>query len=120
MNRFLSSPRCKRAFDVAAGTIGFVLMLPLMATIASMIWLTLGTPILYRQKRPGIEGSVFVLFKFRTMKDEVDSDGAVPSDEKRLTRVGRFLRRTSLDELPELWNVIRGDMSLVGPRPLLV
>lgn len=110
---------CKRAMDLAIGGCAFVLVLPVMALIALMILRTLGRPVLFRQIRPGLNGKPFGLYKFRTMTDARDGEGRLLSDEERLTAFGRFLRSTSLDELPELWNVLRGDMSLVGPRPLL-
>lgn len=96
------------------------LLLPALAVIAVAIAAVMGTPVLFRQDRPGKDGKIFQLIKFRTMKDGTDADGNPLPDEERLTRFGTFLRRTSLDELPELWNVLRGDMNLVGPRPLLV
>ncbi|NPU86197.1 MAG: sugar transferase [Syntrophaceae bacterium] len=105
--------------DLAIGGCAFVLVLPVMALIALMILRTLGRPVLFRQIRPGLNGKPFGLYKFRTMTDARDGEGRLLSDEERLTAFGRFLRSTSLDELPELWNVLRGDMSLVGPRPLL-
>jgi lipopolysaccharide/colanic/teichoic acid biosynthesis glycosyltransferase len=110
----------KRAFDIVLGAIGVVLLSPLLAFLAVIIRVTIGPPILFRQPRPGLQGKIFVLFKFRTMTVQSDCERDCQADENRLTPLGRILRRTSLDELPELWNVIRGDMSLVGPRPLLV
>ena len=110
----------KRSLDVVLSGLALCLLLPFMALIASLIFLTLGTPILFRQRRPGLHGKPFTLYKFRTMTDERDEQGNLLPDEQRLTRLGRFLRSTSLDELPELWNVLKGDMSLVGPRPLLM
>lgn len=110
----------KRTIDVVGGSIALVALSPVLAILCGIIRMSLGSPVLYRQARPGLGGRVFVLYKFRTMTEEVDENGARKSDERRLTRLGRFLRRTSLDELPELWNVVRGEMSLVGPRPLLV
>lgn len=110
----------KRAADLVAGAIALVGLVPVLAAIYLVIRISMGSPVLYRQPRPGLGGRVFMLYKFRTMTDELDPEGNRQGDEQRLTRTGRFLRRTSLDELPELWNVIRGEMSLVGPRPLLV
>jgi len=102
----------KRLLDIAGAVSGLVLLAPLLAVVAALVRLTMGPPVLFRQERTGRGGRPFVLFKFRTMRDGPGSDG------ERLTRFGRLLRRTSLDELPQLWNVLRGDMSLVGPRPL--
>jgi sugar transferase EpsL len=110
----------KRAFDLTLAATALVLLLPLFAVLAILVRATLGSPVLFRQKRPGLHGSPFVLVKFRSMTDRYDEAGSRLPDEKRLTRVGRFLRATSFDELPELWNVLVGDMSLVGPRPLLM
>lgn len=112
--------RWKRTIDLVAGSIAVVALSPVLAALYAVLRVTMGSPVLYRQARPGLGGRAFMLYKFRTMTEELDENGARQSDERRLTRVGRFLRRTSLDELPELWNVIRGEMSLVGPRPLLV
>jgi lipopolysaccharide/colanic/teichoic acid biosynthesis glycosyltransferase len=110
----------KRLFDLVLATlILLTLALPLLV-ICGLIRLKLGRPIVFCQTRPGLNGAPFTLFKFRTMTDAVDAQGHLLSDENRLTPFGRLLRRTSLDELPELWNVLRGDMSLVGPRPLLM
>ena len=109
----------KRAFDVAVSLMILLLLCPLLAGVALTVWLALGGPVLFRQERPGLGGRPFTLYKFRTMRPAAPgADGA--SDAERLSRVGAFLRSTSLDELPELWNVLRGDMSLVGPRPLLM
>jgi lipopolysaccharide/colanic/teichoic acid biosynthesis glycosyltransferase len=110
----------KRVFDVAVAASALVLLSPLFAFLAMLVRATLGSPVLFRQKRPGFHGSPFVLVKFRSMTDRYDEAGRRLPDKKRLTRVGRALRATSLDELPELWNVLVGDMSLVGPRPLLM
>jgi lipopolysaccharide/colanic/teichoic acid biosynthesis glycosyltransferase len=110
----------KRGFDLVLGVSGLVLLWPLLALLAAFIRFSSGSPILFRQPRPGLNGKVFVICKFRTMKVERSTHASNHADEKRLTRLGRALRRTSLDELPELWNVVRGDMSIVGPRPLLV
>jgi len=110
----------KRVFDFVAASLALLLLaLPLLV----LVWLIrrkLGSPVLFRQVRPGLKGLPFTMVKFRTMTDERGSDGALLSDAQRLTPLGRFLRSSSLDELPELWNVLRGDMSLVGPRPLLM
>lgn len=112
--------RAKRAVDVVAGGAALVALSPLLAGTALGVRWKLGSPVLFRQERPGRDGRIFTINKFRSMTDERGPDGGLLSDEERLTRFGRFLRSASLDELPELWNVVRGDMSLVGPRPLLV
>ncbi len=109
----------KRWLDVTLVAAAAPLVLPLLAVVAVLIRWKLGSPILFRQRRTGLNGDVFEIIKFRTMTDDRQSDGTLRSDAERLTRFGRFLRSTSLDELPELWNVLRGEMSLVGPRPLL-
>jgi len=110
----------KRLIDLALGSLGIVLSAPLMAAIASGVLLTIGRPVIFSQRRPGLHGRPFTLFKFRTMTNDCDEGGQLLPNERRRTTFGDFLRRTSLDELPELINVIRGDMSLVGPRPLLM
>lgn len=110
----------KRALDVTLSGLGLLLLWPIMAVVAVSIAVTMGGPVLFRQTRPGLGGRLFALVKFRTMRSAFDEDGNLLPDELRLTPLGRLLRRTSLDELPELWNVLVGDMSLVGPRPLLV
>jgi lipopolysaccharide/colanic/teichoic acid biosynthesis glycosyltransferase len=110
----------KRAFDVVVAGLLLILLSPLLLVLALLVRVKLGSPVLFRQKRPGLGGKPFMLCKFRTMTDARGPDGALLSDAERLTRFGRRLRSTSLDELPELWNVLRGDMSLVGPRPLLM
>lgn len=110
----------KRAFDVAAASVALVVLAPLLGVTALAIRLVLGRPVIFAQRRPGRHGRPFVLYKFRTMSGACSADGRLRPDRERLTRLGRLLRRTSLDELPELVNVIRGDMSLVGPRPLLM
>ena len=110
----------KRFFDIIASVVGLLLLAPVIAVVALQIRRKLGSPILFRQTRPGKDGSPFEMIKFRTMRDAVDSAGNVLPDSDRMTPFGNFLRSTSLDELPELWNVLKGDMSLVGPRPLLM
>jgi lipopolysaccharide/colanic/teichoic acid biosynthesis glycosyltransferase len=109
----------KRTLDVAVAGLGLVVLSPVLLAIAGAIRLRMGAPVVFRQTRPGRDGRPFVLLKFRTMTDRRGPDGAPLPDADRLTALGRWLRRTSLDELPELVNVVRGDMSLVGPRPLL-
>ena len=110
----------KRVFDLLAASIALVVLAPLLAGTALAIRLLLGGPVIFAQRRPGRHGRPFVLYKFRSMSGARAADGRLLPDRERLTRLGRLLRRTSLDELPELVNVIRGDMSLVGPRPLLM
>ena len=110
----------KRIFDFAAAFCGLVLLSPLLLTIALLIRWRLGRPVLFKQTRPGLKGQPFNLLKFRTMTDKRDDSGKLLPDSKRLTALGLLLRQTSLDELPELINVVKGDMSLVGPRPLLM
>ena len=110
----------KRALDLFAAALGIVALIPGMALVAVAIAADMGRPVLFRQHRPGLHGRPFTLLKFRTMRNAADGEGRPLADGERLTRLGRFLRSTSLDELPTLWNVLRGDMSLVGPRPLLM
>ncbi len=110
----------KRIFDVCITILAFILLSPVILILALLIRSRLGKPIIFRQYRPGLHGSPFEMVKFRTMSDDVDEDGNLLPDEQRITRFGSFLRSTSFDELPELLNVLRGDMSLVGPRPLLM
>lgn len=110
----------KRPLDFILSAAALVLLSPLLVGVALTIYYTLGSPVLFRQQRPGLHGKPFTLLKFRTMTDATGPDGSPLPDAERLTAVGRFLRRTSLDELPELFNVLRGEMSLVGPRPLLM
>jgi len=110
----------KRLFDVIASAVLLIVLSPLMLVIAALVWVNLGTPVIFKQVRPGLHGRPFTLYKFRTMTDARDENGRLLPDEQRLTKFGRFLRSTSLDELPELFNVLKGDMSLVGPRPLLM
>ena len=113
------SKHAKRLFDLALTLPGLVVLSPLLAFIALMVRAKLGSPVLFRQVRPGLGGRPFTIYKFRTMTDARGADGKLLPDGARLTRFGRFLRAASLDELPELFNVLKGDMSLVGPRPLL-
>lgn len=110
----------KRFFDVIASLCGLIVLCPVIVIIAWKISRKLGSPVLFRQVRPGKDGKPFEMVKFRTMLDAADSNGQPLPDEDRMTPFGRFLRSSSLDELPGLWNVLKGDMSLVGPRPLLV
>lgn len=110
----------KRLFDILVSASALLLLAPLLALIAWLVRRHLGAPVLFRQQRPGRNGIPFELVKFRSMRDAVDARGEPLPDGERLTPFGRFLRASSLDELPELWNVLRGDMSLVGPRPLLM
>jgi sugar transferase EpsL len=109
----------KRGFDVLVSFTLLVLLSPLLLGLALLVRVCLGAPVLFRQQRPGLEGRIFTMFKFRSMQDTRDASGALLPDAQRLSRFGAFLRSTSLDELPELLNVLRGEMSLVGPRPLL-
>ena len=110
----------KRAIDLVGAASGLILLSPLLLGVALAVRLGLGSPVLFRQIRPGLNGVPFELIKFRTMRIDPAVGSGIDSDSARLTKLGRFLRSSSLDELPELWNVLRGDMSLVGPRPLLM
>lgn len=112
--------RIKRIFDFIIALIGIIIASPILVIVAILVRLNLGSPILFRQPRVGLNGEVFEMVKFRTMKDAKDAKGHLLPDDERLTKFGQFLRQSSLDELPELFNVLKGDMSLVGPRPLLV
>jgi sugar transferase EpsL len=109
----------KRAIDLAAAAAGLVLASPLMLLAAVAVRLSIGKPVLFRQRRPGLNEKSFVCLKFRTMTEERDAVGRLLPDDSRLTRIGALLRRTSLDELPQLWNILRGELSFIGPRPLL-
>ena len=111
--------RVKRVVDVVGAGAGLVALSPLIAGAAVAVWTSMGRPIFFRHERPGYKGRPFTIRKFRTMRPAREGEVWFRTDEQRLTRVGRFLRRTSIDELPQLWSVLRGDMSLVGPRPLL-
>ncbi len=110
----------KRGFDVVVALTLMLLFLPLYVIIAMILYIKMGRPILFKQRRPGYKEKIFNIYKFRTMTDEKDDKGKLLCDEKRVSAIGRFLRSTSLDELPQLFNVLKGDMSFVGPRPLLV
>lgn len=110
----------KRLFDVVCAALALLLLSPVLIVVAWLVRRQLGSPVLFRQMRPGLGGKPFQMVKFRTMLDATDVNGVALPDGERLTRFGRFLRASSLDELPELWNVLKGDMSLVGPRPLLM
>ena len=112
--------KLKRLFDLSVGAVALVLMSPLILLVGLLVATFLGRPILFRQQRPGLNGKLFTLFKFRTMNEPVGSSAKPVPDSERVTPFGRLLRSTSLDELPELINVVRGEMSIVGPRPLLV
>lgn len=110
----------KRLADLLLATAALVTLSPIIVIVAVLVRVKLGAPVLFRQQRPGLHGQIFELLKFRTMTDDRDGSGGLLDDQLRLTPFGIFLRKTSLDELPTLWNVVRGDMSIVGPRPLLV
>ena len=113
-------PLSKRMLDLLLTSLGLLVISPILAIVALLVRIIHGKPVLFRQVRPGYQGKPFTIYKFRTMTEGRDSQGNLLPEERRLTRLGRFLRSTSLDELPELFNVLRGEMSLVGPRPLLV
>ena len=110
----------KRLLDVVVSFIALILLLPLCFTVTLLVRFKLGKPVIFKQERPGLNERIFVLYKFRTMTDMRDADGHLLPDIERLTKFGRLLRSTSLDELPELLNILKGDMSIIGPRPLLV
>lgn len=110
----------KRPMDFILSLIAITVLSPVLLTVAILVRVKLGTPVIFKQKRPGLNEKIFTLYKFRTMTDERDENGEVLPDSVRLTKFGKFLRSTSLDELPELFNILKGDMSIVGPRPLLV
>ena len=110
----------KRLIDLLVAVVGLLLLGPLIAVLALLVRLRLGGPVLFRQQRPGLQGQPFKMLKLRTMTDARGADGALLPDAQRLTPFGRWLRASSLDELPELWNILVGDMSVIGPRPLLV
>lgn len=110
----------KRLVDITVSFFALIVLLPAILFVALLVRLFLGTPVLFRQQRPGLNGKPFTLLKFRSMRDATDSRGNPLPDEQRLTSFGKFLRKSSLDELPSLWNILKGEMSLVGPRPLLM
>ncbi|WP_321301865.1 sugar transferase [uncultured Sphaerochaeta sp.] len=106
-------------FDVICSFLALIVLSPVLLVTAILVRIKLGTPVIFKQKRPGLHEKIFTLYKFRTMTDQKDEQGNLLSDEVRLTKFGKMLRSTSLDELPELWNILKGNMSIVGPRPLL-
>jgi undecaprenyl phosphate N,N'-diacetylbacillosamine 1-phosphate transferase len=110
----------KRLMDIVLSSIAVIILSPLLILVAILVRIKLGSPILFRQKRPGLNGRVFTIYKFRTMTSEKDKNGELLPDSRRLTSFGKMLRSTSIDELPELFNIISGDMSIIGPRPLLI
>ncbi|MBY5020379.1 sugar transferase [Streptococcus suis] len=110
----------KRTLDVVLSFLALIVLSPVILVVAILVRLKLGTPIFFTQERPGKDEKIFKMYKFRTMTDEQDANGHLLPDSVRLTSFGKFLRSTSLDELPELWNILKGDMSIVGPRPLLI
>ena len=109
----------KRPLDFLCALIGLIVLSPVLAVVAILVRIKLGSPVIFKQERPGLNEKIFTLYKFRTMTDEKDASGKLASDDVRLTKFGKFLRSTSLDELPELFNILNGDMSIVGCRPLL-
>lgn len=110
----------KRCFDLCVSVLALAFLWPVLLAVAILVRVNLGSPVLFVQRRPGLHGTPFQMFKFRTMTDATDAAGNILSDSERLPRFGRILRSTSLDELPEIWNILKGEMSLVGPRPLLM
>lgn len=110
----------KRPLDIILSCCAIVLLAPIMLIVAIIVRIKLGSPVIFKQKRPGINEKIFTVYKFRTMTEEMGADGELLSCSERLTKFGKFLRSTSLDELPELYNVLKGDMSFIGPRPLLI
>ena len=110
----------KRPLDFVMAFVGLIVLSPVLLITAILVLIKLGSPVIFKQPRPGLNEKIFILYKFRTMTDERDENGKLLPDEVRLTKFGKFLRSTSLDEVPELWNILKGEMSFVGPRPLLV
>ena len=119
LHSFCLARALKRSIDVAVAAIGILILSPALVAVVVAIRLVMGRPVLFRQTRPGYRAKPFTLYKFRTMREAYNPDGTPRPDAERLTQLGRFLRKTSLDESPQLWNVLKGDMSIVGPRPLL-
>ena len=117
--RTLAQDRAKRVFDLVVATCALIVLSPVMAAVAALVRIRLGGPVIFRQSRPGLRGRQFTIYKFRTMLETTDANGALLPSTQRTPAFGQRLRALSLDELPELWNVIKGDMSLVGPRPLM-
>jgi lipopolysaccharide/colanic/teichoic acid biosynthesis glycosyltransferase len=110
----------KRMLDFIGAMILLLLVWPVLLLISCALWISIGSPIFFRQTRPGLHGKPFTIYKFRTMSDQLDATGKLLADEKRMTRIGASLRRLSLDEFPEIFNVVKGEMSFVGPRPLMI
>lgn len=110
----------KRPLDIICSLLALIILSPVLLVTAILVRIRLGSPVIFKQQRPGLNEKIFTLYKFRTMTDKRDEEGNLLPDEERLTKFGKLLRSTSLDELPELWNILKGDMSVVGPRPLLV
>jgi lipopolysaccharide/colanic/teichoic acid biosynthesis glycosyltransferase len=110
----------KRLFDIICSFLALIVLSPVLLVIAILVRIKLGSPVIFKQKRPGLNEKIFTLYKFRTMTNQKDEQGNLLPDEVRLTKFGKMLRSTSLDELPELWNILKGDMSIVGPRPQLI
>ena len=110
----------KRPMDIVLSSLAIIILCPILMLVAILVRLKLGSPILFKQERPGLNEKIFTMYKFRTMTNEKDANGNLLPDEDRLTKFGKFLRSTSLDELPELFNILKGDMSIIGPRPLLI
>jgi lipopolysaccharide/colanic/teichoic acid biosynthesis glycosyltransferase len=120
MSKSSAIPLSKRILDMVLAALALILLSPLMLLTALAVWIGLGWPLVFGQRRPGYKTKIFTIYKFRTMRDLRDADGKLLPDAQRLTKLGRFIRSTSLDELPELFNVLKGEMSIVGPRPLLI
>ena len=108
----------KRFFDIVSSLLAIIVLSPLLLIVSILVRIKLGSPVLFKQERPGKDEKIFTLMKFRTMTDERDENGELLPDEVRLTKFGKFLRSTSIDELPELFNILKGDMSVIGPRPI--